>query len=294
MTDSNTYAFALHGGAGVTPGRDYSAAEVHMRELALACERDLQAGAAALDIVTRAVEEMETSGLYVAGRGSAPNDAGYVELDASIMDGAKRQGGSIAAARDVMLPIRAARAVMEKSEHVMLTARGAERFCRHHGLEFVAEPDSYYRLPAGVVEEDLATANRAHGTVGAVALDHQGRLAAATSTGGIFGKSAGRLGDTPIIGAGTRADENVAVSCTELGEAFIPAGGAQDAASRVRYGSQPLDEAVEGLIADVGARDGDGGVIAVDREGRVSMHWNSPGMKRARGSSRVAVQTGVR
>jgi len=293
MTDSNTYAFALHGGAGVTPGRDYSAAEAHMRELALACERDLRAGAAALDIVTRAVEEMEKSGLYVAGRGSAPNDVGYVELDASIMDGATRQGGSIAAVRDVMLPIRAARAVMEKSEHVMLTARGAERFCRQHGLEFVADPDSYYCLPVGVAEEDLATANRAHGTVGAVALDPQGRLAAATSTGGIFGKSEGRLGDTPIIGAGTWADENVAVSCTGLGEAFILAGGAQDVASRVRYGSQPLVQAVEGLIADVGARGGDGGVIAVNREGQICMRWNSPGMKRAWCGSGEPVQTGV-
>lgn len=283
MTDSNTYAFALHGGAGVTPGRDYAAAEAHMHELALACERDLRAGAAALDIVSWAVEEMEKSGLYVAGRGSAPNNVGYVELDASIMDGATRQGGSIAAARDVMLPIRAARAVMERSEHVMLAARGAERFCRQQKLEFVADPASYYRLPVGVLEEDLATANRAHGTVGAVALDHEGRLAAATSTGGIFGKSEGRLGDTPIIGAGTWADENVAVSCTGLGEAFILAGGAHDVASRVRYGAQTLDEAVEGLIADVGARGGDGGVIAVDRTGRVSMRWNSPGMKRAWG-----------
>ncbi len=293
MSDQKTFAFALHGGAGVTPGRDYSAAGAHMLELAKACETKLAAGGAALDVVTWSVAEMEASGLYVAGRGSAPNDAGYVELDASIMDGATRRGGAIAAARDVLAPIRAAREVLEVSDHVMLTARGAERFCRQRGLEFVADPGSYYCLPAGVIEEDLKVMNKAHGTVGAVAFDEGGRLAAATSTGGIFGKSEGRVGDTPIIGAGTWADGNVAVSCTGLGEAFILAGGAQDVASRVRYGGQSLDDAVDGLIGDVGRRQGDGGVIAVDRDGRISMRWNSPGMKRAWGSSEMAAQAAI-
>lgn len=293
MTDNMIYAFALHGGAGVNPARDYSEAERHLRQLALECEQRLQAGGHALDAVTLAIEAMEQSGLYVAGRGSAPNDAGYVELDASIMEGRQRRAGSVAAARDVACPIRAARAVMEHSEHVMLTARGAERFCREQGLEMVANPETYYRLPVGVIEQDLATANRAHGTVGAVALDGAGRLVAGTSTGGIFGKSEGRVGDTPIVGAGSWADENVAVSCTGLGEAFILAGGAQDVASRVKYAGQDLDGATAGMIADVGRQDGDGGVIAVDRHGRISMNWNSPGMKRAWGSHDQPVQTGV-
>ena len=293
MNKAKTYAFALHGGAGVTAGRDYSEAEAHMRELAATCDQELAAGAAAVEVVTAAVEAMEASGLYVAGRGSAPNDAGYVELDASIMDGARRQAGAIAAARDVLSPVRAARAVMERSDHVMLTARGAERFCSEHGLGFVEDPSAYYRLPVGVIEEDLETASRAHGTVGAVALDQDGRLAAATSTGGIFGKSEGRIGDTPIIGAGSWADSSVAVSCTGLGEAFILSGGAQNVASRVRFGGHGLERACEGLIDDVASLGGDGGVIAVNREGEIALHWNSPGMKRAWGRAGEAPEVAV-
>lgn len=278
---SSPIAFALHGGAGVTPGRDYAKAEHHMAELAKACRKRLEAGESALDVVTFAVSEMEASGLYVAGRGSAPNDAGYVELDASIMDGATRRAGAIAAARDVVSPVTAARSVLDESPHVLLTARGAEAFCRARGLEFVQDPDGYYVVPVGVEPEEATARSAMHGTVGAVALDRDGKLAAATSTGGIFGKSEGRVGDTPLIGAGTWADEQVAVSCTGLGESFILAGGALDVAARVRYGNQSLETATEGMIADVGACDGDGGVIAVDKTGRVAMAWNSPGMKRA-------------
>lgn len=293
MRNQDVYAFALHGGAGVTPGRDYSEAEIHMRELAEDCDRRLAAGEAALDVVTAAVEALERSGVYVAGRGSAPNEAGYVELDASIMDGATGRAGGVAAIRDVALPIRAARAVMEASEHVLLTARGAERFCREHGLDFITDAEAYYRLPAGVVAADLETMDKAHGTVGAVALDRSGNLAAATSTGGVFGKSEGRIGDTPIIGAGTWADDCIAVSCTGLGEAFILAGGARDVASRMRYGASDLEAAIRGMLDDVKACEGDGGVIAVDRDGQIAMQWNSPGMKRAWGGSGRPVAIGV-
>lgn len=281
------YAIALHGGAGVRRGRDYARAVAHLEALVRHAAEWLAAAESALDVVERAVAAMEASGLFVAGRGAAPNAAGVVELDASIMDGAKRRAGAVAAVRDLAQPIRAARLVMERTPHVLLAGEGAAAFAREQGLAFVEDPESHYVLPAGVERAEIA-APLAHGTVGAVALDRAGRLAAATSTGGVFGKRPGRVGDTPLIGAGTWADEEVAVSCTGVGEYFILAGGAQDVASRARYLKAPLQVAADGLIADVGKLGGDGGVIAVDRRGAVAFAFNSAGMKRAAAGSHIA------
>ncbi len=283
----DVHSIALHGGAGVRRGRDYSRAIAHLDHLVRQCAEWLAAGEAALDVVERAVLQMEASGLYVAGRGSAPNAAGFVELDASIMDGARRRAGAVAAVRDLVQPVRAARLVMEKTPHVLLSGQGAMDFAREQGLSFVEDPHTYYMLPPGVEPEETQEA-LTHGTVGAVARGRAGRLAAATSTGGVFGKRAGRVGDTPLIGAGTWADEAVAASCTGVGEYFILAGGAQDLASRVRYLQAPLQVAADGLIADVGKLGGDGGVIAVDRLGRVAFSFNSDGMKRAAAGSAIA------
>jgi L-asparaginase/beta-aspartyl-peptidase (threonine type) len=208
MTRKN-FSFALHGGAGARTGRDYSIAEYHMRELAENARDRLSSGARALDVVEYAVAEMETSGLYVAGRGSAPNSAGYVELDASIMDGPVSAAGSVACIRDVVSPVSVARRVMEATRHVMLAGEGALSFAKAQGFEIVEEPRKYYTLPIGVRKNEID--KQRHGTVGAVALDSNGELAAATSTGGTFGKLEGRVGDTPVIGAGTWADSNVAV-----------------------------------------------------------------------------------
>lgn len=272
------YAIALHGGAGPVPGRDYAATETHLRELAEASEARLARGTCALDVVEIAVAELESCGLYVAGKGSAPNSAGYVELDASIMHGPDRMAGAVAAITGVVNPVCVARGVMEKTPHVMLTGKGAANFAREAGFEQVSGGDSYYVLPVGVTADDIS--EQKHGTVGAVALDNAGQLAAATSTGGTFMKLEGRVGDTPLIGPGTWADDAVAISCTGTGEHIIRSGGAI-AVAHFHAAGASLREAIDRVLAEIKRLGGDAGIIAVTRQGEVAMAYNSDGMKRA-------------
>ncbi len=276
MSMTHPTALVLHGGAGVLADKPYETEITHLRTLAERGKTMLSGGAAALDVVEAMVRELEASGLYVAGRGTSPNSAGRYELDASIMEGSTRKAGAVSALEGFISPVGAARAVMEKTPHVLLAGAGAAAFAREQGLERVEDPDAYYTPAAVADDREIAT-----GTVGAVALDSEGRLAAATSTGGTLRKRWGRVGDTPIIGSGTWADERVAVSCTGQGEMFMRANAAADVSARVKYAGARLDDAVRGALDDVGRLGGDGGIIAIDAAGNVSALYNSMGMKRA-------------
>jgi L-asparaginase/beta-aspartyl-peptidase (threonine type) len=264
----------LHGGAGALRERDYTHELDHMRGLIEAGRDRLRAGAAALDVVTETVQAMEASGMYVAGRGASPNSAGKFELDASIMDGRDRRAGAVAALEGFASPIRAARAVMERTPHVMLAGDGAAAFAGAEGLQRI---DPSWFTPV------RAAAARAHttGTVGCVALDETGAIAAATSTGGTHGKLYGRVGDSPIVGAGVWADNRVGVSCTGVGEFFIRAAAAAQVAFRMRLAGQSLADAAAAALADVHAIGGQGGLIALGADGQIAMPYDTAGMKRA-------------
>jgi len=272
-------ALILHGGAGARRERNYDREVVHMREVVEAMKVRLDAGESALDVAVAAVVLLEDSGLYVAGRGASPNLAGAFELDASIMDGATRKAGSVAALQGFRNPVVAARAVMDRTPHVMLAGEGAALFALDQGLEPIADEEAWFTR-AGQGEDNHPPGTLSHGTVGCCVLDSEGRLAAATSTAGVFGKMPGRVGDTPIPAAGTWADGHVAVSGTGQGEYFIRVAACAQTGWRVASG-QSLSAAAQAVIDEIGAMGGDGGLIALDRDGTIAAPFNSQGMKRA-------------
>ena len=272
-------ALILHGGAGARRERDYTREIAHMGEVVAAMKARLDAGAPALDVAVAATVLLEDSGLYVAGRGASPNLAGAYELDASLMDGSTRRAGAVAALQGFRNPVVVARAVMDRTPHVMLTGEGASLFAFDQGLEPIADEAAWFTR-AGQGEDNHPPGTLAHGTVGCCVLDREGRLAAATSTAGVFGKMPGRVGDTPIPGAGSWADGRVAVSGTGQGEYFIRVAACAQVSWRVGAG-QTLAEAARAVIEEIGDMGGDGGLIALDRDGNITAPFNSQGMKRA-------------
>jgi len=276
-------ALAIHGGAGTLSREVMSAARERQYKAALA--RALQAGHGALKTgtalyaVCAAVVEMEDSPLFNAGRGACYNTDERHELDAAVMDGATLRAGAVAAVSRIRNPVLGARAVMEKCRHVLLVGRAADRFAASQGLK-LEKPEYFHTASRLAALRERRVGH--HGTVGAVALDAHGNLAAATSTGGYTGKMPGRVGDSPIIGAGTYADNRAcAISCTGLGEAFMRGVLAYDVAARVRYLKESLATAAQAAIANLSELKADGGLIALDRDGNIAMPFNSEGMYRA-------------
>ena len=293
-------AIAIHGGAG-TMNRDALDAELEQdirATLAAAAQAGhtiLQDGGSSLDAVVAAVRVLEDSPHFNAGRGAVFNAEGKNELDASIMDGATLQAGAVAGVRNVKNPILLARAIMTHSPHVMLMGDGAAAFAREQGIEF-ADDDYFYterrwqQLEKARAQGSDRSAmslsespDRFYSTVGAVALDQHGNLAAATSTGGMTNKRWGRVGDSPIIGAGTYADNrSCAVSATGHGEYFIRATVARDICARMQYGGMSLQQAAtEEVQQELVRLGGDGGIIAVDAAGKLALEFNTVGMYRA-------------
>ena len=296
------FALAVHGGAGTIP-RDESGvsrrASYHdgLRR-ALTAGRDvLAAGGRALDAVTAAVVALEDDPLFNAGRGSVFTRAGTQEMDACVMDGTDRWAGAVAGVFGPRNPVQAARSVMEKSRHVLMIGEGALAFCREQGVAF-CEP-GYFHSQARWRELQRALEHPGHvpsqyGTVGAVARDRRGSLAAATSTGGMTGKAPGRVGDTPIVGAGTYADNaTCAVSATGHGEFFIRHGIAFEIAARLRHAGQTLDRAAREVIDGLAAAGGSGGVVAVDRAGALALSFNTAGMYRGYVRDGMVIHTAI-
>jgi beta-aspartyl-peptidase (threonine type) len=295
------WVLAIHGGAGRLP-RDLAPAETAAIEAALqraleAGSKVLASGGSSLDAVQRAVSVMESSGVLNAGRGAVLNHGGYAELDAALMDGSNRKAGAVAAVRHIANPIELARQVMDHSKHVLLVAEGAEQFARERGVRLVPastlvterrRKELQRAIDAEKQPKSMQAAlpSTPHGTVGAVALDIQGNLAAATSTGGLTNKHVGRVGDSPIVGAGTYAENGAcAVSATGVGEVFIRYTAAADVCARVRYRNETVATAADEVVRELKAAGGEGGMIAMDAAGQVAIPYSSETMLHGQVSS---------
>jgi len=291
------FAIAVHGGAGTLFRHDTSTEQERAYRAGLGDALDagyalLERGASSLDAAIAAVCVLEDNPLFNAGCGAVLTRDGAAELDASVMDGRTLKAGAVTGLKHVKNPVALARRVMDHSPHVMLVGAGAEEFARLQGVEQVS--NEYFRTPvrqaqlhrllAGAAEKENDLV--AFGTVGAVALDTHGNVAAATSTGGMTGKRWGRVGDSPIIGAGTYAsNSSCAVSATGHGEFFIRSVVAHDICAQVEYLKLPLAQAVSNVLAKMKALGGNGGVIAVDPGGGIVLDFNSVGMFRGQRTS---------
>ena len=296
MADKH-WSLAIHGGAGAMTRDRLTEAQQAEIEAGLAAALDagtkvLAAGGSAVDAVQAAIEVLEDDPHFNAGRGAVFTYEGRNELDAAIMDGSNRAAGAVTGVTHIRHPVALARAVMEHSPHVFLSGAGAEEFAREKGFE-MTDPAWLATEPRRKALEEFKARKVSwfdidlkYGTVGAVARDEAGHVAAATSTGGLTGKRWGRIGDSPVIGAGTYADDRAcAVSATGAGEFFIRAGVAHTICDRVRFLGETIQQAADATIADVGELGGDGGVIVAAPDGNTAFSFNTPGMYRGRADS---------
>ena len=299
--DTARFVLVVHGGAGALDKLTASQQDAYKAGVSRALSAGytiLKAGGTALDAVTASIKKLEDDSLFNAGKGAVFTFDGRNELDASIMDGSNLHAGAVAGVKTVKNPITAARAVMEQSPHVMLAGPGADQFAANQGCSIV-KPSYFHtagrwqalqkakrsmdekgRNKTGMQQTDIK--DWKYGTVGAVALDMQGNLAAGTSTGGMTAKRWNRIGDSPVIGAGTYADNSTcAVSCTGWGEYFIRLSMAKSVSNRMELAGETLQDAAHTMIYEkLHALGGDGGMIAVDKAGNISMPFNTNGMFR--------------
>ena len=304
-----TYSLAIHGGAGtllkenMTPEKEAAYHDALSRALE-AGEAILREGGSAMDAVEAAVCALENEPLFNAGRGAVYTSEGTQEMDAAVMDGRDRRAGSVAGVFGPKNPVKLARAVMERTEHVTLIGPNALEIARQAGLEFGDRDYFFTQSRWDALQETLAMRARGevsddpavrHGTVGAVARDTAGNIAAATSTGGMTAKAPGRVGDTPMIGAGTFADNaTCAVSATGHGEVFIRWNAAGEIAARMRHAGEDLATAADHVVLqDLAPNDGSGGVIALDGAGNIAMPFNSQGMYRGSVRQGSAPETNI-
>ena len=281
--ESVEFSIAIHGGAGtitrknMTPGKE-NAYRSKLKETLNVGYSILDKGGTSLDAVEATIRIMENSELFNAGKGAVFTNAGTNELDASIMDGRNLKAGAVARVKTVKNPISAARKVMEETWHVMLSGDGADKFAKEQGLDIV-DPNYFYTQRRWDSLKKIQVEK--HGTVGCVALDKHGNLAAGTSTGGLTNKRWGRVGDSPIIGAGTYANnQTCAVSGTGQGEYFIRGNVAYDVSAIMEYKGKSVGEAAQNVIRKLSDKGGNGGIITMDSKGNISMPFNTAGMYR--------------
>lgn len=308
-SEGTRYIMVIHGGAGtiekelMTPEKEKAYTDA-LTEALQAGYHLLKEGRSSLDAVQAAINVMEDSPLFNAGKGAVFTHDGKNEMDASVMDGRTLKAGAVAGVTNIRNPVNAARTVMEKSEHVMMVGRGAEQFAAANGCDTV--PSSYFftqerwdQLQRTIREEEkgraayndfnprdskiygVAERDKKFGTVGAVALDKDNNLAAGTSTGGMTNKRYGRVGDSPIIGAGTYCNNATSgISCTGWGEYYIRAVAAHRMSSLIELKHLSVEDAAKQVIAEIGEMGGDGGIIGLDRSGKIAMEFNTSGMYR--------------
>jgi len=296
---SNKFSIAIHGGAG-TILRSSMTAELQaqyeqgLADALAAGYAILEKGGSSLDAVEAAVMSLEDFPLFNAGRGAVFNNEGAHEMDAAIMYGKDLSAGAVSGVSSIKNPVHLARVIMERSGHVLLSGEGAEKFAAQQGMSFEEAAyfynDMRYKQWQEAMAEDrvqMDHSDKKFGTVGAVALDQHGNLAAATSTGGMTNKKFGRVGDSPVIGAGTYANDNTcAISCTGHGELFMRAVVAHDISCLVEYKGLSLKEACDIVVYDKLVKiGGEGGLVAVDKNGNIEMPFNSEGMYRAMANS---------